>query len=874
MNSIKLLLTSLLIFLITSPAASQLLNDRFQFDPELSYQSGITSPADFLGYQLGEEYSHHYQLGSYLKNLAAESDRVSVITYGQTYEGRDLWLVVITSEENHSNLEQIRENNLRLADFEDLSQSDVAELAEDHPAIVWLSYGVHGNEASSAEAALQTAYRLAAAEDAESVGFRDESVVIIDPILNPDGRDRYVTWYKSSQAHMLNTDPVDLEHDEIWPGGRTNHYWFDLNRDWVWLVHPESRGRIAEYQKWMPQVHLDIHEQGFNNNYFTMPGTTPRNLQLPDEYEEWSDRFGKGTIEEFDKHNVNYATTEAFDFFYPGYGSSYPSLMGGIGMLAEQGGHSRGGRAVETEDGYVLTLQQRIFDHYKNSVATVRTAVENREELLGYFRDALNPANSKVETKAYILPDNPNDHTYDVIDIMLKQGVKVERANENFTLRNAFDYWDDEAQRRSFSQGDFIIRTNQARHLFITTLFEPEMAIEDSVMYDMSVWSIPMAYNLDAASVNNEPSVSTSLVEEIPARNEGVIKSSAEYAFVIDWDQPAAPKALGELWRRGYNVRSAEKVFSKDGVDFSRGTLIVLVGRNYDKREDISTDMQEIAEYAGVQIHGLDTGRMDSGIDLASRSSNVLHKPKVAMVIDQPFNSYTAGQILFQFDRNVEYGISRIRSYRLASVDLDEYNVIILPGQRGSAPHYGERQQQALKEWVERGGTLVTTEASALSMTKDRMEWTDVELVKDEEEEDDQEADAGPVAYTPYEARVDTFGLRRIPGTAFKSHVDVTNPLAFGVKEKLYSLTYNTDQLKPSSNYQVVGYYEKDASQLLASGYASQENIGKAAGNVFAGVASMGSGNVVLLTDNTQYRMFWRGPERLMINAVMLVPSM
>lgn len=197
---------------------------------------------------------------------------------------------------------------------------------------------------------------MAAAEDDETTQFRDEAVTIIDPILNPDGRDRYVTWYKSSRANMLNTDPVDLEHDEIWPGGRTNHYWFDLNRDWVCLVHPESRGRIAEYQKWMTQVHLDLHEQGFNNNYFTMPGTTPRNEQLPDEYEEWADRFGRGTIEEFDDHNINYATREAFDFFYPGYGSSYPSLMGGIGMLAEQGGHSRGGRAVETEDGYVLSL--------------------------------------------------------------------------------------------------------------------------------------------------------------------------------------------------------------------------------------------------------------------------------------------------------------------------------------------------------------------------------------------------------------------------------------------------------------------------------------------------------------------------------------
>lgn len=863
-------LTALFVFIVTGPATSQLLNDRFQFDPDLTYNAEITSPAEFLGYQPGEEFSHHFQLGEYLKNLASESDRVSLVTYGRTYEGRDLWLVIITSKENHERLDQIRANNLRLADVEQTGSTEANDLIETQPVKVWLSYGVHGNEASSAEAALQSAYRLAAAEDEETVRFRDESVVIIDPILNPDGRDRYVTWYKSSQAHMLNTDPSDLEHDEIWPGGRTNHYWFDLNRDWVWLVHPESQGRIAAYQKWMPQVHLDIHEQGFNNNYFTMPGTTPRNLQLPADYEEWSDRFGRGTIEEFDRHNINYATTEGFDFFYPGYGSSYPSLMGGIGMLAEQGGHSRGGRAVETEDGYVLTLEQRIFDHYKNSIATVRTAVENRRELLSYFRDALNPANSKVDTKAYILPDNPADHTYDVIDIMLKQGITVERADENFTLRNVFDYWDNEPQQRSFREGDFIIRTGQAKHLFITTLFEPEMAIEDSVMYDMSVWSIPMAYNLEAARVQDDPSVSTTVVEETPVAESGVVNPTAGYAFVVDWAQPSAPKALAELWRRGYNVRSAEKEFSTGGVEYSRGTLIVLQGRNYDKRNEIRADMQEVSEYAGVVIHGLDTGRMDSGIDLASRSSTVLHQPKAAMLIDQPFNSYTAGQIWFQFDRNVEYGISRLRSWRLASVDLSEYDVIILPGQRGSAPHFGEREQEALKTWVENGGTLVTTEASALSMTEDRMEWVSVELVKEEEEEEAPD----PAAFTPYEARVDTFGLRRIPGAAFKSHIDVSNPLAFGVKERLYSLTYNTDQFKPSSRYQVVGYYEQEASDLLASGYASQKNIQNAAGNVFAGVASLGRGKVVLLADNTQYRMFWRGPERLMINAVMLVPSM
>lgn len=858
----------LFCFILQNNTEAQLLNDRFDFDPDIEYRDDITTPEDYLGYPLGQEYTHHHQLGNYLKNLAEESDRVTLITYGETYEGRDLWLIFITSEANQDRLEEIRSNNMLLSD----PSADHADIIENNPAIVWLSYGVHGNEASSAESALQTAYRLAAGEDNETSLLRSEAVTVIDPVLNPDGRERYVTWYKSSQANVLNTDARDLEHDEIWPGGRTNHYWFDLNRDWTWLVHPESRGRIAQYNQWMPQVHLDIHEQGFNNNYFTMPGTTPRNLQLPDDYEEWSNQFGLGVIEEFDQHNINYATTEAFDFFYPGYGSSYPSLMGAIGMLAEQGGHSRGGRAVETEDGYILTLQQRIFDHYKNSISTVRTAVANRQELLTYYRDALNPGSSKVDTEVYVLPDNQTDHTYDVIDMLLKHNIEVERADEDFTLRNGTDYRSKNRMNRSLSAGDFIIKKDQPKHLFITTLFEPEMAIEDSVMYDMSAWSVPMAYNLEAYYSDSEPSVSTTLIEEVPNRRSGVVNASATYAFVIDWKQPGAPKALAKLWEKGYSVRSAEKLFSKGGLSFSRGTLIILAGRNYGMRSQLSDDMKQVAQQAGVIIHGFNTGRMDSGMDLASRSSNVLHKPKTALIVDRPFSSYTAGQIWFQFDQNVEYGISRLRSWRLSSLDLSEYDVLIMPGFYGGSSPLGDSEMDVLKDWVQAGGTLVATEQSAFALTKDRTEFTSVEMVQSDVDTSDETTD--PAAFTPFEARRDSSGLRRIPGAAFHSYVDISNPLAFGVKEQLYSLTYTTDQLKPSSNYQVVGYYDSDASDLLASGYASRENLEKAAGNVFAAVTPMGRGSVVLLTDNTQYRMFWRGPERLLINAVMLVGAM
>ncbi|MDZ7691305.1 MAG: M14 family zinc carboxypeptidase [Balneolaceae bacterium] len=303
--------------------------ERFQFDPEITYDSDISSPAEFLGYELGSEFTLHSDVVRYFQYLAENSDRLSLQKYAETYEGRGLYYAVISSENNMNRIDDLRQNNLRLTNPDSINDTAADMVISEQPITVWLSYNVHGNEPSSSEAAMQTAYRLVAGTDAETQNMRSEAITIIDPMLNPDGRDRYVFWYKSSRSTVLNTNAEDLEHDEIWPGGRTNHYWFDLNRDWVWLVHPESRGRIDVYQDWMPQVHLDLHEQGFNDNYFTMPGTTPRNHELPENYEKWADVFGRGVIEEFDEHNIDYATRESFDFFYPGYGSVLSQFYGG-----------------------------------------------------------------------------------------------------------------------------------------------------------------------------------------------------------------------------------------------------------------------------------------------------------------------------------------------------------------------------------------------------------------------------------------------------------------------------------------------------------------------------------------------------------------
>ena len=838
--------------------------ERFQFHPDLNYDQDITSPQEFLGYELGAEYTFHHQVMDYFKQLDEESDKLSFHKYGTTYEGRDLYYAVISSEDNMGNIEAIRTANVELANNPESTST------EDKPVVVWMSYNVHGNEASSSESAMQTAYRLIAASDSETANWLENSVVIIDPMINPDGRDRYVYWYKSSRANILNTDANDLEHDEIWPGGRTNHYWFDLNRDWVWLVHPESQGRIAAYQEWMPQVHMDFHEQGFNNNYFLMPGTTPRNRELPDAYEDWADTFGRGAGEEFDKAKLNYATRESFDFFYPGYGSSYPSVMGGIGMLAEQGGHSRGGRAVTTDDGYVLTLRQRVFDHYLNGVSIVKTAVENKQGLLNYFRKSVSQSSQKGNTTAYILKNNADDYTYQVINMLRKHNVEIERATEEFDQRNSYSYWDGSSSTRSFEAGDFIIKTDQPKHLFVNTLFRKQLQIGDSVMYDMSTWSVPLAYNLDAAWTTNGVGVSTDMVSEDLVYPSGIDNNNAEYAYVIDWKQRHAPKALAKLWDMGYNVRSAGRSFSYSGKTYTAGSLVVLVGRNYEKRDMIDNDMQTLTEEVNVVVEGFDTGRMDTGMDLASSDSEPVQKPKVALMIDSPFSSYTAGQLWFLFDQWTEFGIDRIRSGSFNRIDLAEYDVILMPGAWGGLNGvWSESQIEDLKSWVRNGGVLIGTEGSGSWLTKDRSGFTNVELF---EAEDEDSTEIDDKAYTRYEDREDVFGLERIPGSAFKAIVDNSNPLAFGLPDRLYSLKFGDDGIIPNNSLHTVGYYVNEG-EVLASGYASEENRENAKGKAFAAVHNMGSGKVVFLLDNTQYRMFWVGPSRMVQNAVMLLPG-
>ncbi len=865
----------LCVFLLSQCLLAQktLLTDekRFPLDPQITYDSKVPSPAQFLGYPLGEEYTIYAHTVNYLKALDQASDRVSYNEYGKTWEGRPLVNLVITSPENQRNIESIRKRHLEIVE----KGGDPASLNKNEPLFVSLSYSIHGNEPSTTESAMQVAYRFAAAQDAETEEILKNTVIVIFMCINPDGRDRYIYWYKSVQRNLLATGQRDLDHYEPWPGGRVNHYWFDTNRDWSWGTQPETRTLAAEYQRWMSQVHGDYHEQGYNSNYFTMPGTTPRNKLLPDNYEALTDTFGMANIKEFDKHRISYFTRDAFDFFYPGYGSSYPSVMGAIGMLTEQGGIG-GGRAIETDDGYVLTLRQRIFDHYTTSVATIRKAHQRRELFWRYSLDAWNASKSKSPIKAYYL-SSKSQYSLDVVNNLLRHNIKVEQAQSDFSVADARDYKTGLTGKKDFPKGTFIVPTNQPRHLFIHTLLDRNLQIEDSVMYDMSSWSAILAYGIDGASSNSKPSVNSSPVAAALKAPNGLSNANATYAYVIDYQQRNAPKALAMLWEKGYRVKAAAEAFAHGNLKFSPGSLIVLLERNEEKMGTAAADLAEVADKAGVNIQGFNTGRMQSGWDLASARNRVIKQPRVAMLIEPPFSSQTAGQIAFLFDQEVGLPVDRIKATvlqqsalpkfgeRYGLADLNNYDVLILPdGGAGLGEVFKPEQLAQLRDWVQRGGVVVATESAAAFFTNERSKFTGVKLLS-------PRADTSLAARTLiYDEREDYFGLKRTPGTALNTVIDHTHPLAFGLDPIVYTLKLDNSALAPHPDMQSVGRYAP-ADKILASGYISPENQKMLANNTFAGVLQLGQGKLILLPDNTQYRMFWRGPSRMLLNAVMLV---
>ncbi len=806
-----------------------------QYEP---YNEAIPSPETFLGYGIGEYHTRHDRIVHYLETLAEASDNAEIETYGFTHEKRKLVMLRVSEPAHLSNIEELQRQHLA---YTDPKQS--ADPQADLPIFVQLGYNVHGNEPSSSEAALLSAYILVASNHPVIQRFRREAVVFIDPTINPDGRDRHTQWANSYRGNPLVTDSQDAEHNEYFPGGRTNHYWFDLNRDWLLAINPESRGKLQWSHKWYPNVVTDFHEMGSQSTYFFEPMKANGSLDpiMPREtYEDLNTLFGSYFSKSLDSIGSLYFTKEVFDGTYPGYGSSYPDLQGGLGLLFEQA--SSRGHAQKTPFGEI-TFPFTIRNQLVSSMTTVKAAVENKAMLRAYQKDFFksgleNAASGRIG--AYRVEEKYDKNRFKAfIDKLLIHKIEVYKDGEDA----------------------IVVPTNQPQYRMVQTFFETYETYRDSVFYDASAWSVANFYNMKYSPVR-----AVSRGEQI-TDTQGLYPVSAvphsDYAYLIDWQDYNAPAMLYHLQSKGLVLSSAFKPFTTrvGGVEksFTPGTLVLPVSLQKKTPKEVHDLILKAQETFKVPTYAVASGYHLKGVDLGSRYSRPLQKPKAAMLIGEGVRSYEAGEVWHLLDTRVHMPITKIplRDFRGAS--LDNYNTLVLVSGRY---RWNDSEKERIREWVAKGNTLITIAGGSEVAIEN--EWADVHLV--EAEKDSTES----VNRLPYGDASENIGKESVGGVILKIDLDLTHPLAFGYSHPQLPVYKNNEVwLKPSKNpYATVGQYAKNAH---IDGYLSEKNreefLDSSASLL---VSPQGRGRIVLFADNPNFRGSWYGTNRLFLNALFL----
>ncbi|WP_431122388.1 M14 family zinc carboxypeptidase [Flagellimonas flava] len=801
------------------------------------FNSDIPSPEEFLGYPIGQHHTRHDLIVAYMTKLAETSDRASIYEYGKTHEGRKLVILTVTSPSNLNNLDQIKSQHLQ---FVDPNQSPTNY--NDVPIFVNLGYNVHGNEPSSSEAAMLAAYTLTASNHPEILNYINNGVIFIDPTINPDGRDRHTQWANMYQGSPLVADPQDAEHNEYWPRGRTNHYWFDLNRDWLLGINPESRGKLTWYHQWYPNVVTDFHEMGTQSSYFFEPMKDNASWDpiMPKEnYIDLNNLFGDYFAKALDSIGSFYFTKEVFDGTYPGYGSSYPDLQGGLALLFEQAS-SRGHK--QTTAFGEITFPFTIRNQYVSSIATVKAAVENKAQLRKYqqdfFKSALSIA-SKSRVKGYTFRDDHDPNRVKAfVDKLLLHKVDVYRSGSQF-----------------------VVPTRQPQYRMVQTMFETYEKYRDSVYYDASAWSVANFYNMKYKPVSN-----LNLGEQITSLDNLVNPngvSKTDYAYIIDYDDYNAVAALHYLQSKGLVVSSSFKPFTAKTVignqRFNYGALVVAVSLQKKDSDEVYKLIQQAQKKFQVPIYTAATGYNAAGIDLGSRYVEPITQPKAALLIGDGVRSYDAGEVWHLLDTRVHMPITKIPMRNFGGANLDKYNTLVMVS---GSYDLSKKQQEKIKNWVSNGNTLVTIGTAS--------KWAiEKKLVKErltEKEEDSTKT----VVRKPYVDAPEHLGKESVGGGIFKVDLDVTHPLAFGYHDSSIPVYKNNSVwLAPSKNeYATVAKYAKNPH---IDGFITKKNMEdflKPSASLI--VSKVGSGRVVLFADNPNFRGSWYGTNRLFLNALFL----
>ncbi len=850
------ILTFLLILLLNHAYAQDYFyGKKGPFDPN------IPSPEKFLGYAIGTHHTRHDRIVAYLQELARVSDKASITQYGMTHEYRPLVMLTITSVENQANLESLRIKHLEVCD----PNKNITDFS-DLPIFINLGYNVHGNEPSSSEAAMLTAYTLVASQSAEVKNQLENAVIFVDPTINPDGRDRHTHWANMYKGNPMVADPKDAEHNEYWPRGRTNHYWFDLNRDWLLGINPESRGKLKWYHQWYPNVVTDFHEMGTNSTHFFEPmkANGSKDPIMPKEnYVQLNETFAKYFVQDLDAIGSLYFTKEVFDGTYPGYGSSYPDVQGGLGLLFEQA--SSRGHVQETPMGKI-TFAYTIRNQYTSSLATVRASIENKDVLYNYqrnfFKSALTNA-SKKSIKGYVFGD-PYDQNRNkaFIDKLLLHKIKVYKLTSKITRNGkVFD-----------PEHSYVVPTRQDQYRMVQTMFETYKEYTDSVFYDASGWSVVNFYNMPYAPVTGNlysGEIIQSADDIVDAQN--VERSS--YAYLIDWDDYFAPALLYYLQNHDVRVMSGFKPFSisttKENKNFGYGALMIPVSKQKLSADSLFSLLSMASSKYSVDIHSVKSGYSIKGIDLGSRSFKPLKKPKAIMPIGNGVSAYEAGEVWHLLDTRVGMPITKVPLRNFSSITLKDYTVMVMVS--GNYKMLDSAQRQKITNWANEGNTLITIRQASEWAINQKM--VKEKLLKKEKEKKKKEQEKGKdivVKRKSYVESGESIGKESVGGAIFNVDLDLTHPLAFGYRSRIVPVYRNsTVWVSPSQNeYSTVAKYTANPH---VDGFITDKNLNeylKPSASLI--VSPMGKGRAVIFADNPNFRGSWYGTNRLFLNALFL----
>jgi hypothetical protein len=812
--------------------------------PEGAYNSEIPTPMDILGYNPGEWHVSHDQLVTYLKALDKASDRIEMREYARSHENRPLYNLIISDPSNLARLEEIRLDHLKLTDHSNSDQVDISNL----PAILYQGYSIHGNESSGANAALINAYYLAAGQSGEVMHTLKNTVILMDPCYNPDGFNRFASWANTHKSKTLVSDPVSRELNEVWPRGRTNHYWFDLNRDWLLLTHPESQGRINVFHQWRPNVLTDHHEMGTNSTFFFQPGIPSRtNPNTPQLNQDLTEKIGIYHAAALDSIGSLYYTKASFDDFYYGKGSTYPDANGCIGILFEQA--SSRGHLQESSNG-TLSFPFTIRNQFVTSLSTQKATAHMREELINFKRDFYkrqHKAASSSKIKGYVITDKDQLKLSNFYRILSAHKVDMYYLNQNVS-----------AEGKQFKKEDsYYVPMNQNQYLMVKTIFEKVRTFPDSLFYDVSAWTLPLAFDLTYAETTSPVELGDKVLSMNPT---GHLFSVLEaYAYILDWKSYNAPAALYQVMRNDLRTKVINKPFSlKTAVGtrlFNRGDIVIPVQNQSLDVNSIEDYLDQIAQEYQVDFYGVTTGWADNNMTLGNPEVDILDMPSVAMIVGEGVTSYDAGEVWHHLDQRYNIPLTMIDKRQLFRANLPRYTTLIMVN--GSYRDLSKSEAEKIIEWVKNGGNLfLFRNAIDWAIAKDLI---NLEKVKDNID--------SPGLDSAYQKSAANSGAEVLGGAIFEATMDLSHPLCYGYDNEQIALFRRGTSLyeTPSNRYATPVKYTKNP---VASGYIPRDFDKKASGKAAITIHQNGNGKIICFQDNLLFRGYWYGGNKLFGNAL------